>query len=140
MDPEWSHDRSQRSLLPEAVLRQFENETGVRVIHLVRELLRGEMDTPDVIGVDAIWPGLLDDALLDLKPLLSLELSAVHPDLVKGDTVNNRVVAVPYHPHVGDVARLEEARRKVRSYVEAARSRATPKSFETYPHFSRVSS
>ena len=113
MDPEWSHDRSQRSLLTEAVLRQFENESGVRVIHLpapetsqaqltlMRELLLGEMDTPDVIGVDAIWPGLLDDALLDLKPLLSLELSAAHPDLVKGGTVNNRVVAVPYHPHVG---------------------------------------
>ena len=112
MDPESLDDRLQRQRLSEKVLRQFESETGIRVKHLpapetsqgqlrlIRELL-GEKDAPDVLGIDVVWPGLLDDALLDLKPSFSSELSATEPDLVSSYTVKSRVVAVPYHPHVG---------------------------------------
>jgi len=112
MDPESLDEQLQRKHLSEEVLRQFESETGIRVKHLpapetsqgqltlIRELL-GENDTPDVLGIDVVWPGLLDDALLDLKPFFSSELSAAEPDLVSSYTVNGRVVAVPYHPHVG---------------------------------------
>src|SRR5438270_4389158 len=112
MDPEWSHDRSQRRFLSEGVLGQFEKETGIKVKHLpapetsegqlklTQELL-AEKDTPDVLGIDVIWSGLLDKALLDLKPFFSSEVSAADPDLVKSYTVNNRLVAVPYRPYVG---------------------------------------
>lgn len=112
MDPESLDDRLQRQHLSEKALRQFESETGIRVKHLpapetslgqlklIREIL-GEEDTPDVLGIDVVWPGLLDDALLDLKPFFSSELSAAKPDLVSSYTVKSRVVAVPYHPHVG---------------------------------------
>jgi hypothetical protein len=92
MDPEWSHDRSQRRFLSEGVLRQFEKETGIKVKHLpapetsegqlklTQELLV-EKDMPDVLGIDVIWSGLLDDALLDLRPFFSSEFSAADPDL-----------------------------------------------------------
>jgi trehalose/maltose transport system substrate-binding protein len=112
MDPEWSHDRSQRRFNSEGVLRQFEKETGIKVKHLpapetsegqlklTQELL-AEKDTPDVFGIDVIWSGLLDDALLDLRPFFSSELSAADPDLVKSYTVNNRLVAISYRPYVG---------------------------------------
>jgi trehalose/maltose transport system substrate-binding protein len=111
MDPESLDDRLQRQHLSEKALRQFESETGIRVKHLpapensqeqlslIRELL-GESSTPDVFGVDVVWTGLLDDALLDLKPFFSSELSAAEPDLVSSYAVKSRVVAVPYHPHV----------------------------------------
>jgi trehalose/maltose transport system substrate-binding protein len=111
MDPESLDDRLQRQHLSEKALRQFESETGIRVRHLpapetsrgqlrlIRELL-AEEDTPDVLGIDVVWSGLLDDVLLDLKPFFSSELSAAEPDLVSSYTVKSRVVAVPYHPHV----------------------------------------
>jgi trehalose/maltose transport system substrate-binding protein len=60
-----------------------------------------EKDTPDVLGIDVIWSGLLDDALLDLRPFFSSESSAADPDLVASYTVNNRLVAIPYRPYVG---------------------------------------
>jgi trehalose/maltose transport system substrate-binding protein len=112
MDPESLDERLQRKHLSEEVLRQFESETDIRVKHLpapetsqgqlrlIRELL-GEKDTPDVLGIDVVWSGLLDDALLDLKPFFSSELSAAAPDLISSYTVKGSVVAVPYHPHVG---------------------------------------
>jgi trehalose/maltose transport system substrate-binding protein len=112
MDPEWLDDRPQRRHLSEEALRQFEIETGIKVKHLpapetsrgqlrlVQDLLVGT-DPPDVFGVDVIWSGLLDDALLDLKAFFSSELSAAGPDLVSPYTVKGRVLAIPYHPHVG---------------------------------------
>ncbi|WP_051978987.1 extracellular solute-binding protein [Edaphobacter aggregans] len=112
MDPEAVDERLQRRHLSEETLRQFESDTGIRVKHLpapetsagqlklIRELL-GEKDTPEVLGIDVVWPGLLDNALLDLKPFFGSELSAAEPDLVSSYTVKGRVVAIPYHPHVG---------------------------------------
>jgi trehalose/maltose transport system substrate-binding protein len=100
-----------RHHLVEEALHQFESETGIRTKHLptpetaqeqlglIRELL-AENDTPDVFGIDVIWSGILDGALLDLKSSFSSELSAAKPDLVSPYTVNGRVLAIPYHPHV----------------------------------------
>jgi len=113
MDPEWSHDRSPRSVLSEQTLTEFEEQTGIRVKHLpapetsaqqlalVRQMLRKQGSNFDVYGIDVIWSGLLDDGLIDLRPLLASEISAEDPDLVAGFTVKGRVIASPYHTNVG---------------------------------------
>jgi trehalose/maltose transport system substrate-binding protein len=101
----------QRQHLSEKALRQFESDTGIRVKHLpapetspeqlrlIQELL-AETDTPDVFRLDVIWPGILDGALLDLKPFFSSELSAAEPGLVSAYTVEGRALAIPYDTHV----------------------------------------
>jgi trehalose/maltose transport system substrate-binding protein len=112
VDPEWLDDRPQRRHLSEEALRQFESETGIQVKHLptpetpqaqlrlIQELLE-QNNSPDVFGIDVIWSGLLDDVLLNLKPFFNSELAAAEPDLVSTYTVNGRVLAIPYHAHVG---------------------------------------
>ena len=91
MDPESLDDRLQRQHLSEKALRQFESETGIRVKHLPatetpREQLRliqqliAEKDTPDVCAIDVIWSGILDGALLDLKPFSAQ--SSLPPSLI----------------------------------------------------------
>jgi trehalose/maltose transport system substrate-binding protein len=101
----------QRQHLSEKALRQFESDTGIRVKHLpapetspeqlrlIREIL-AETDTPDVFRLDVIWSGILDGALLDLKPFFSSELSAAEPGLVSPYTVEGRALAIPYDTHV----------------------------------------
>jgi trehalose/maltose transport system substrate-binding protein len=107
IDPEWS----QPDVVPEAKKQsdRFTQETGIRVEHppipetslsqldLSRRLLRGERPTPDVFGIDVIWPGMLGDYLMDLKPYLAPELASLDPELVASYTVNGKVVAIPYH-------------------------------------------
>ena len=114
IDPEWS----QPDVLPEAKKQsdQFTRATGIRVEHpptpetsqsqldLSRKLLRGSRPTPDVFGIDVIWPGMLGDYLIDLKPYFAAELSALDPELVAGFTVNGKVVAIPYHADFGVLA------------------------------------
>jgi trehalose/maltose transport system substrate-binding protein len=54
-----------------------------------------------VSGVDVIWPGVLSEELMDLKPYLATELSSINADVAASYTVKGRLVAVPYHSDIG---------------------------------------
>jgi len=111
LDPEWS----QPDELPaaEQESQEFTRETGILVKHLPvpetslsqlglwRKLLQEGGSAPDVLGIDVIWPGILNEYLIDLKPYAANELSMEDPDLVASYTVNGKVVALPYHPQIG---------------------------------------
>jgi trehalose/maltose transport system substrate-binding protein len=113
LDPEWSHDARERRAISEEVLQQFTQETGIRVTHLpapenspaqlalVQDLLRKRAPTPDVYSIDVVWPGILSEYLVDLKPYFAKELASDDPELVANDTVKGKLVAMPYHSNVG---------------------------------------
>ena len=108
IDQSWL-DKPSQALLGEE-LNQFTKETGIRVqvmpapevavdqLETWRSLLESGAKVPDVYGIDVIWPGILADNLLDLKPYLSeQELAAYFPELIRNNTVNGRLVALPYN-------------------------------------------
>src|ERR1700722_20927206 len=113
LDPEWSHDLTERNVLPDERLQEFMRQTGIRVKHLpvsataldqlgeALEVLRKGSSSPDVSGVDVIWPGTLSEDLIDLKPYFVKELSSVDPDVVASYKVNGKLVAVPYVADIG---------------------------------------
>jgi trehalose/maltose transport system substrate-binding protein len=94
-------------------LEGFHRETGVVVRRLPtpessdeqlvfeRQLLEGGATTPDVYIIDAIWPGMLVDHFLDLRPRLGAEAARHFPALVANNVVQGRLVAMPYHANVG---------------------------------------
>ena len=106
---------SQPDDLPDAasLAQQFTLETRIRVkdlpvpettlsnLDLSRKLLEEQRGVPDVMGIDVIWPGALEEHLLDLRPYLAAELSALDPKLVATYIVNGKVVAIPYFTHIG---------------------------------------
>jgi trehalose/maltose transport system substrate-binding protein len=114
LDPEWS----QPDELPaaEQESQASTRETGILVKHLPvpetslsqlglwRKLLGEGGPAPDVLAIDVIWPGILDEYLIDLKPSAAAELSSEDPELVAAYTVNGKVVALPYHPQIGVLA------------------------------------
>jgi ABC-type glycerol-3-phosphate transport system substrate-binding protein len=113
VDPEWSHDLTEHTVVSDDRLKDFTRETGIDVRHLptpetaldqldlVRKLLGQGSSTPDVSGVDVIWPGVLSDELTDLKPSLAPELASMRADVAASYTVKGRLVAVPYHSDIG---------------------------------------
>lgn len=113
LDPEWSHDLTGLNVLPDERLQEFARQTGIRVKHLplpetaldqldvTRDLLRKGPSSPDVVGVDTIWPGTLSDDLMDLKPDFAPEVSSMNPDVVASYTVNGKLLAVPYRADMG---------------------------------------
>jgi len=91
-------------------LSAFTQETGIRVKVLPSpeapvdqlttwlSLLQSKSQTPDVYALDVIWPGILADYFIDLKPYVPAQEIAAHfPDLIANNTVDGRVIALPYH-------------------------------------------
>jgi trehalose/maltose transport system substrate-binding protein len=115
LDPEWSHDSRERDASHEQALTDFTKETGIRVTHLpapenasaqldlTQNLLKKGAETPDVYGIDVIWPGMLSEYLVDLKPFVAAEVQASDADLIASYTVKGRLVAMPYHSNVGSL-------------------------------------
>jgi len=106
-------DRDSQRLLNEE-LQQFTNRSGIRVEVLPapetaveqlatwRKLLESEASVPDVYAIDMIWPGILANELLDLKSYTPAQEIAVHfPDLIANNTVDGRLVALPYNSSAG---------------------------------------
>ena len=63
---------------------------------MCRRLLEGRENAPDVYGIDVIWPAVLADDLLDLRPYIpAQEIQAHFPELIANNTVNSRLVALP---------------------------------------------
>src|SRR5262245_3367626 len=94
-------------------LEEFTRVTGIQVkrlpapsgslnqLALWRELLQKGAAAPDVCGIDVIWPGMLDQYLIDLKPYFGANLSSQHPAVVASYTLGDKLVAVPRHAYVG---------------------------------------
>lgn len=91
-------------------LAEFTRQSGVRVqilpapeaatqqLQTWRKLLDSEAELPDVYAIDVIWPGVLADHLIDLKPYLSAEEIEAHfPELIADYTIHGRLVALPYN-------------------------------------------
>src|SRR6267142_5165161 len=97
----------------EQELQQFTRETGIRVkllpspesareqLALWQELLGTGASGPDVYGIDVIWPRILNDDFIDLKPHFASEISAQFPAITASYTVDNKLMAMAYRADIG---------------------------------------
>ena len=106
----------------EREFREFTRETGIAIqqppvpetlfssldpvpqLDLLRRVLQQGGRSPDILGIDVIWPGILAEYLIDLRPDFATELSSLDAQLVASYTVRGKVVALPYHTEVGVLA------------------------------------
>ena len=89
LDVEWDTSTLNPSLVHD--LQDFTKQTGIEVkrlprpdgslnqLALWRALLKKGGPTPDVLSIDVIWSGILNQYLMDLKPYFANELSAQDP-------------------------------------------------------------
>jgi trehalose/maltose transport system substrate-binding protein len=68
---------------------------------LYRQLFAAKSTDIDVLQIDLVWPGLLKDHLLDLSPFTRGEERKHFQTLVDGNTVNGRLVAMPWYTDAG---------------------------------------
>ncbi len=108
---EWSNKTFSEARQQE--LQQFTRETGIRVnllpspesarqkLVLWRELLGTGAAGPDVYGLDVIWPGMLGEYFIDLRPYFGSEVSLQFPAIAASYTVDDKMVAMAYRPDLG---------------------------------------
>jgi trehalose/maltose transport system substrate-binding protein len=99
--------------LTQEMSRDYTARTGVKI-----DLIRGPADTTerlsqylqflgaksadvDIYQVDVIWPAILAGHLLDLKDAMSSETAAFFPSQIENDTVDGRLIAIPWFGDAG---------------------------------------
>lgn len=95
-------------------VEEFTSQTGIRVqimpapegaveqLATWRALLDSRADAPDVYAVDVIWPRLLADSLIDLKPYVPEEdITAHFPELISDFTIDGKLIALPHNLNEG---------------------------------------
>jgi trehalose/maltose transport system substrate-binding protein len=70
------------------------NDTTAVLSGYLREFASGSPQA-DVYAIDIVWPGILSNYAQDLRPAFG-DISDMVPELVQNDTVNGKLVAVPY--------------------------------------------
>ena len=111
LDQEWATTSFNQER--EREVQEFTRKTGIQVkllpspestreqLALWRELLRTGASGPDVYTLDVIWPGMLNENFIDLKPYFANEISGGFPAITANFTVDNKLVAVPYDANIG---------------------------------------
>jgi trehalose/maltose transport system substrate-binding protein len=75
--------------------------TSANQLALILRTLEHRYPTPDVYVIDMIWPGTLQQNLLDLTPYLDEDSRAHLPELLSNDTVKGRIVSLPFYVNTG---------------------------------------
>ena len=113
LDPEGLQDMGDRRLVSDSAIREFTAETGIRIIHLptpqdnraqvqlIRDLLQSGASTPDVYGIDSIWPGMFAEYLIDLRPYFPAKTANIDTDVLAAYTIDGKLTGIPYHPNSG---------------------------------------
>ena len=71
-------------------------------LELLKELIFTESEHVDVYSIDVVWPGELSADLLDLNPYFtSSELSEFFPRIIENNSVDGRLLAIPYYTDAG---------------------------------------
>jgi trehalose/maltose transport system substrate-binding protein len=68
---------------------------------LYRQLFAAKSSDIDVMQIDLVWPGLLKDHLLDLSTYTRGEENLHFKSLIEGNTVNGKLVALPWYTDAG---------------------------------------
>lgn len=68
---------------------------------LYLQMLASRSQAFDVLQIDVVWAGVLADHLIDLRPYMGDAPRAHFPVLIRNDTVDGRLVAMPWWTDVG---------------------------------------
>jgi trehalose/maltose transport system substrate-binding protein len=80
---------------------QVPNETGERLA-LYQQQLGAKSPDVDVYMIDVVWPGLIGQHLLDLKPYIpAAEIGAHFPAIVQNNTSGGKLVGMPWFTDAG---------------------------------------
>ena len=94
-------------------LDEFTRQTGIRAefvpswgnstdqLALILKTFNRRSPTPDVYSIDVVWPGTIEQHLLDLTPYMDDDARQQLPELLKNDTVKGRIVALPFYMNIG---------------------------------------
>jgi trehalose/maltose transport system substrate-binding protein len=71
------------------------------ILALFRQMFAAKSADLDVINVDVVWPGMIKDHLLDLRPYSGGVEKTHFPAIVANNTVDGKLIAMPWFTDAG---------------------------------------
>jgi trehalose/maltose transport system substrate-binding protein len=75
--------------------------SATAALAVYRQLFAAKSGDIDIIRVDIIWPGILKDHLLDLKPYSQGSEAEHFPAIVANNTIGGRLLGMPWYTDTG---------------------------------------
>jgi len=75
--------------------------SATAALAVYRQLFAAKSSDIDIIRVDIIWPGILKDHLVDLKPYSQGQEAEHFPAIVANNTVNGKLLGMPWYTDTG---------------------------------------
>ena len=75
--------------------------SATEVLALYQQLLAASASDVDVLRIDVVWPGILSNFLIDLKPYSKGAEKDHFPSIVANNTVDGHLVAMPWYTDAG---------------------------------------
>ena len=97
----------------QAAIAKFNQATGINVqlvpgdknttdrLQTLRQQMAAQSSNNDVYMIDVIWPGIIADFAVDLTQALSATASGYLPAIIKNNTVNGKLIAMPWYTDAG---------------------------------------
>lgn len=76
-------------------------QNSADILGLYRKMFAAKSKDVDVITVDVVWPGMIGQHLLDLKPYSKGEEANHFPAIVENNTLDGKLVAMPWFTDAG---------------------------------------
>lgn len=97
----WKHAEAWARKTGHTVRNYTQPNSPTAALAVYRQLFAAKSSDIDIVRIDVIWPGILKDHLVDLKPL-SRGTEAEHfPAIVANNTVNGRLLGIPWYTDTG---------------------------------------
>ncbi|MEZ5448720.1 MAG: ABC transporter substrate-binding protein [Thiolinea sp.] len=76
-------------------------KTATEILSLYQQILAAGADDIDVYKIDVIWPGVLANHMIDLKPYMDGAEAEHFPAIVQNNTVDDKLVGMPFYTDAG---------------------------------------
>jgi trehalose/maltose transport system substrate-binding protein len=99
--------------MEQAASQRFTQDTGIKVtftqrpqdsteaLALYQRFFQGQSSDIDAFSVDVVWPGQIAQHLVDLTQAVGDDIKQHYAGIVANDTVNGKLVAMPYFSDFG---------------------------------------
>ena len=97
----WKHAQAWAKKTGHTVRNYTQPNSPTAALAVYRQLFAAKSSDIDIVRIDIIWPGILKDHLVDLKPFSQGSEAEHFPAIVANNTINGKLLGMPWYTDTG---------------------------------------
>ncbi|HOB93376.1 MAG TPA: ABC transporter substrate-binding protein [Aquabacterium sp.] len=97
----WKHAEAWAKKTGHTVRNYTQPNSPTAALAVYRQLFAAKSSDIDIVRIDVVWPGILKDHLVDLKPYTRGAEAEHFPAIIANNTVGGRLLGIPWYTDTG---------------------------------------